>query len=1446
MEHPSSGAFGAGRSRLTAIAAAGFVVLGLAGVSMALPSNAYAYDHNASGAIGTVKCLNGKSPREYYVHSVEDAKNCMEDMVSTRNNPARGTKIAIDLSQDWNTKDGWGRIDIPEGIELTVNLNGHVLNRGLAGTKSEDAWWGTGSGEAFILRKNATLVVNGGDTSISHPGTLSDNDHFWKMDLAGTTSISGGLITGAANDDTNAGGAITMYGENSKVVLNNVTVAGNVRDNYGATKNDGAGVNVYEDNSTLTLNNAKIMYNHAEGYGGGINVAGDKCTVNITKGSEVSNNYTSYYGGGINHRGKDGSVNISGGSYVSYNQADSDGGGIYDYYNGTSFTLDASDISNNTTGSEFSGGLFASGGPGCGGGVYLNDVASLTLKNGATISGNNAYEGGGVYVNDDDTTITLEKHSKIQSNIAARGGAGVYMNDDGDKLVLKSSSSICDNQSNIYGGGVFCHSAFALSSTDQTVQLEGESTIKNNKANIGAGVYVDFGTGWGSQLDIRSEDGTGVISGNSGVDGAGVFLDSGKLALDNLTLKNNAATGTGGAVYQVDGTIILKGKVTAFENTAGAVKNNIAFSRPMETDESKPLAANSRIGVSHYRDTEEDVHLAEDGFLKEIGDKFEDVVIPDNLRRSVSRDDRSGLYLIKQNSKPTVTIYGTASEPSYERVEYESTCTLETSKYQKEGYILDYWTVDSDISDGKLVPKDGKASFKMPGRDITVRAHYARILSSVQLTMRQEQGWDQLGDDPDDASVNFIRLYDIEGENFATGTASDAQAGFTTEDVTVTDLGNGKKKATYTVKMKKVALESFGMCYDKANFKDASVEVRSKYNTAKTDEVEAKADDDGNLIFKFSVTFTNPEAAVTIDAVSVNKVSAEPFDTVVQEGEETSEDAAASAAGMSVKSLTAALGESNESEENSELVAITAPDEPGWEFVGWDEDELPDGIIIGSDGRTLLGSPNIIHRRPTVSAKYKPLVSAVYIGVDTPKAGEEFPTSISSCYVAGGRELDLTDKVKDCIKVYWTNVSDGSPATGTAVEGASYKVYLTVDGAEDTSYIFGTNSSIYTIVNGVEPESVEYDLGSKTGSIKYYTETAEDDSYDGVLYEYQSETVCVASQIEDELPVRAMYKLKNGDILTAPVEWDTSLIDVTQESGLVTVYGIFEDDYGDQHQVSIDFYIVAPGSPEATYEYKNDGSGIQTVSFGQGEGWDDVDTKYTMYYRVFNEDEVDGTAIDRSTFDEYTPGSSVEIKRGQLVAAYSVIDFGDGVTKDTGLDFYGRSLEGAKVSVDKTGCAYSAGGATPDVTVTLDGETLKEGVDYSVDYRRCSKVGLAGLTIESVSSFFSGEKSADYKVKPAKVKGVKAKASGKKKVKVSWAKRTAQTDGFQVAYAASKAKLAKGKGKTATVKGAAKKSYTAKSLKSGKKYFFKVRAYKVVNGKTYYSAWSAVKAAKAK
>ena len=69
----------------------------------------------------------------------------------------------------------------------------------------------------------------------------------------------------------------------------------------------------------------------------------------------------------------------------------------------------------------------------------------------------------------------------------------------------------------------------------------------------------------------------------------------------------------------------------------------------------------------------------------------------------------------------------------------------------------------------------------------------------------------------------------------------------------------------------------------------------------------------------------------------------------------------------------------------------------------------------------------------------------------------------------------------------------------------------------------------------------------------------------------------------------------------------------------------------------------------------------------------------------------------------------------------------------------------------------------------------------------------------------------------------------------------ASVSGYEIQLATDK-KFKKNK-KTVTIK---KQKTTVKKLKAKKKYYVRVRTYKIVNGKKVYSSWSKIKSVKTK
>lgn len=90
------------------------------------------------------------------------------------------------------------------------------------------------------------------------------------------------------------------------------------------------------------------------------------------------------------------------------------------------------------------------------------------------------------------------------------------------------------------------------------------------------------------------------------------------------------------------------------------------------------------------------------------------------------------------------------------------------------------------------------------------------------------------------------------------------------------------------------------------------------------------------------------------------------------------------------------------------------------------------------------------------------------------------------------------------------------------------------------------------------------------------------------------------------------------------------------------------------------------------------------------------------------------------------------------------------------------------------------------------------------------------------------------------------KSTKKKSFTVKWKKDIKDADGYEIQYSTSK-KFAKKKTKTVTVKGRSKGSKAVSKLKSGKKYYVRVRAYaNQGGGEKYYGAWSKTKSIKVK
>ena len=175
-----------------------------------------------------------------------------------------------------------------------------------------------------------------------------------------------------------------------------------------------------------------------------------------------------------------------------------------------------------------------------------------------------------------------------------------------------------------------------------------------------------------------------------------------------------------------------------------------------------------------------------------------------------------------------------------------------------------------------------------------------------------------------------------------------------------------------------------------------------------------------------------------------------------------------------------------------------------------------------------------------------------------------------------------------------------------------------------------------------------------------------------------------------------------------------------------------------------------------------------------------------------------------------------------------------------------KSIESAKVVLDKNTFAWnkSAYYFAPNVKrVSLGSSTLEIFTDYYVGTAAKSNVGKGKITCFGCNEY-AGKKVRSFKVIPKKTSIKKVTSPAKKKIKVRWYKRAEKMSkshitGYQVKIARNK-KFTK-EVKSFKVKGYKKTSKIIRVKKSHKRYYVKVRTYRVVNGTKYWSKWSKTK-----
>lgn len=243
--------------------------------------------------------------------------------------PATKTTNII-FKNDITASSGDSAITIPEGKKIVLDLNGHVLNRGLVKADGTVTLNDHGS----VIDVYGELTINDSVPTTQHEGFV-DSKGLWHLGTgAGTPkTIKGGIITGGTGIKVEAepteyqGGGIFING-NGKVTMESGTIAGN------SVRDFGGGIRI-EPDGEFTMFGGSITYNSAyeDGAGGGIYSDGT-CKLN---GGTITNN-SATYGGGC---ATTGSCTLEK-TTITDNNAATCGGGIYSYSYGSTPQLTVS------------------------------------------------------------------------------------------------------------------------------------------------------------------------------------------------------------------------------------------------------------------------------------------------------------------------------------------------------------------------------------------------------------------------------------------------------------------------------------------------------------------------------------------------------------------------------------------------------------------------------------------------------------------------------------------------------------------------------------------------------------------------------------------------------------------------------------------------------------------------------------------------------------------------------------------------------------------------------------------------------------------------------------------------------------------------------------------------------------------------------------------------
>ena len=426
-----------------------------------------------------------------------------------------------------------GRITVPAGADIILDLNGHTIDRNLTDE----------------IENGSVIFVNG--------GTLTVEDNSAKK----TGKITGGM-------NSLGGGIHATIG--SKLTINSGTITGNKSSNAGGIYMAGNSTAATKETKFI-MNGGEISNNHTSS-GGGVYLNG--IVYGVMNGGLIAHNVAEVYGGGVCLTVRDAEFTMNGGE-ISNNTSNGVGGGIYvmgDDTDKTPVTINGGKINNNrATGNAATrnggGGIHLSnaklilnGGEindnnsttGAGGGLFVEHNAEMEMNGGEVCRNTNtvdpAYMGGGGIISYGVVTIN---GGKINENSTTRNGGGILVRTAYDsnnkpvfigKLTL-NGGEICNNSAQ-WGGGIYINNGAQF-------YMNGGKVNNNSTTSAAGGMYIwTDTTNMSYAVKNYFEMNGGEFSGNTaGAGGGGVNLFHVDAVINDGKISGNSTANNGGGVY---------------------------------------------------------------------------------------------------------------------------------------------------------------------------------------------------------------------------------------------------------------------------------------------------------------------------------------------------------------------------------------------------------------------------------------------------------------------------------------------------------------------------------------------------------------------------------------------------------------------------------------------------------------------------------------------------------------------------------------------------------------------------------------------------------------------------------------------------------------------------------------------------------------------------------